>query len=307
MCIYVCIFHADIAADTSLPVVSSELLDGTLLDRLVAILSLLASPSNTSKLARKQVHLALRSILECCSKNDAFWTAFCCHEALTDLLGDFLLNDERIGVREDTVSLIQEKIRLNKDPDDNGPSFQVFFWPLVSTLIASTPARPDTCKELFNLCIAMFDTLRATQPTILDLAGLLKGWISLLLDYTTFEDITQPGANDVVAYGFIQLVHHLLCSETYPVDPSMLPRDNVARKLFWKHLFPPFEKELGTDAPTDGHHPILYPPARNKLVAIVFALVGDDRQQLMYLLRDLDELVPFDNDEDGMSTQVLTR
>ena len=301
------IFNADVAADTELPDASFDLLDGTLLDRLVAILSLLASPSNTSKLARKQIFLALRSILECCSKSDAFWTAFCCHEALPDFLGDLLLNDERLGVREDTVALIEDKIRLSRDSDDNGPSFQVFFWPLVSTLIASTPARPDTCKELFNLCLAMFDTLRVTQPTILDLAGLLKGWISLLLDYTTFEDITQPGANDVVAYGFIQLVHRLLCSESYPVDPSMLPRDNVARKLFWKHLFPPFEKELGSDAPPDGHRPILYPPARNKLVEIVFALVGDDRQQLMHLLRDLDELVPFDNDEDGMSTPVMGR
>jgi hypothetical protein len=73
----------------------------------------------------------------------------------------------------------------------------------------------------------------------------------------------------------------------------------IARKLFWKHLFPPFEKQGGREVVPEARHPILYPVSRAKLIDIMFSLIGEDWSQLIYLLRDLDELVPFDNDEDG--------
>jgi hypothetical protein len=52
---------------------------------------------------------------------------------------------------------------------------------------------------------------------------------------------------------------------------------------------------------SDERRPILYPPARAMLIDVLFALISDDRRQLGFLIRDLSELVPFDNDDDGMS------
>jgi ubiquitin carboxyl-terminal hydrolase 34 len=81
----------------------------------------------------------------------------------------------------------------------------------------------------------------------------------------------------------------------------------AARRLFWKHLFPPFEREETADltaGSVGSSRPILYHQSRALLIEIVFALIGDDSRQLYWLLQDLDDLVPFDDDDDGRSALV---
>ncbi len=79
----------------------------------------------------------------------------------------------------------------------------------------------------------------------------------------------------------------------------------VVRRLFWKHLFPAFEKGDSSRSTTNDHRPLLFSTARGMLIEVLFALVGEDRRQVHSLIHDLDDLVPFDYDEEGMLARPL--
>jgi ubiquitin carboxyl-terminal hydrolase 34 len=68
----------------------------------------------------------------------------------------------------------------------------------------------------------------------------------------------------------------------------------AARKIFWKHLFPPFVKNGKSDS-----RPILQTQTRGLLIEIIFTLIGGDSTQFMWLLQDLNELLPLFPEEEG--------
>lgn len=71
----------------------------------------------------------------------------------------------------------------------------------------------------------------------------------------------------------------------------------LARRIFWKHLFPPreeYEKEFGPG------RPIACPQTRGWLMDIIFTMVKDDPTEFMWLLEDMDDLVPVFPNQDGV-------
>ncbi|KAK4252308.1 hypothetical protein C7999DRAFT_27033 [Corynascus novoguineensis] len=292
---------ASLLKDSDLPVSGAQFLDAPLLDRLLAILSM-AIPTESSQSATKHIALCLQSILEsCCTSND-FMTAFSTHPDVPRIMGDLLLKDPRDTVRQTTAVLIREKSGTAAEGESFADEettifakFREFFWPLISRLVRPAIESMDNSAEILELCFDMLQTLEQTQPEILDLKQLSNDWFSLLLDYTTSEDLTKPAELDVVAAGLVRLLHTIVC-RSERLGQDVLPKRGVARKIFWKHLFPPrgnYEREFGPG------QPIACPQTRGWLMEMIFTMVKDDPTEFMWLLEDMEELVPVFVNQDG--------
>ncbi|KAL2018794.1 hypothetical protein VTK56DRAFT_352 [Thermocarpiscus australiensis] len=293
--------------DPQLPASAARFLDSRLLDRLLDILSVALS-ANTPGCAIKHVPLCLQSIFESCSMSDDFMSAFRVHPDVPRLLEDLLLNAPRVAVRQRTALLIRQKCGPVKDGErlpGSGTStarFSDFFWPLVSRLVRPAVARPGHSTEVLDLCFDMLQALRDAEAEISDLKELSNDWFNLLVCHTTFEDPTKPDNLDVVAASLIRLLHATVCGSSQAVRQDILPPSGVARKIFWKHLFPPREDKAREYEPC---RPIVCPQTRGLLLEIVFSLVEDDPAQFMWLLEDMYELVPvYSGHEDFYSYEL---
>ncbi len=93
-----------------------------------------------------------------------------------------------------------------------------------------------------------------------------------------------------------------------PVDSTeMLGSTNyfcrgVGRKIFWKHLFPPREDAAREFGPS---RPIACPQTRGWLMELIFTLVKDDPTQLMWLLEDMDDMVPVYPAQEGWRCRMV--
>ncbi|SPQ22462.1 4cc22c61-bf1b-4482-8892-2926799c2547 [Thermothielavioides terrestris] len=295
------------AIDAELPASAAQSLDGTLLDHLLSNLSVAAS-SDTPLGAPKHVSLCLQSILESCSMSGTFMSAFCVHPEVPRVLEDLLLNDERDLVRHNTALLIRQKtcpIKENEsvqEIDSTTAQFRDFFWHLVSRLVRPAIARPNNSAEVLDLCFVMLRTLQDAGSEIANAKQLSDDWFNLLLNYTTTEDPTKPANVDLVAAGLVRLLHALVCLGNEDISQDVLPASGVARKLFWKHLFPPRNETTGEYEPS---HPIACDETRRWLKEIICTVVKGDRAQLMWALEDNGDLVPvYPEEEDFYSYEL---
>ncbi|KAK4123811.1 hypothetical protein N657DRAFT_680934 [Parathielavia appendiculata] len=287
--------------DPELPTSATESLTAPLLDRLLAILSM-GIAANCQKKATKHVTLCLRGILESCSASDIFMSAFASHPEVPGMLGNLLLRDPRASVRQNCALLIRQKtgtVAEDENAEEASPvvaRFRDLFWPVVSRLVKAAVANRSNSAEILELSFDMLQTLEEAQPRTLNLKDLSHEWFSLLLSYTTSEDLTRPAEIDVVAAGFIRLLHYITCTISERIGRDILPVSGVGRRIFWKHLFP--RREDG--ARRVGHaRPIACPQTRGWLMEIIFTLVKDDPTQFMWLLEDMGDLVPVYSEQEG--------
>ncbi|KAK1751703.1 ubiquitin carboxyl-terminal hydrolase 34 [Echria macrotheca] len=275
-------------ADPHLPESAVGLLDKPLLSRLLNLLGLSLSSGSLMN-APKHLNLCLRSILDPCTLSEDFISAFCADEKISGPLQKLLLCDPRKEVRASTALVILQKVRgigVPSIPSAVTDRFRDLFWPIVSNMIRSALECPKTSIEVLELCVSMLTNLRETRPQTLDAPRLIEEWMRLLLWYSTFEDVTQPSVIDTTAMNFIRLLHILICpSRSNALDETRLPR-NIAHRIFWKHLFPPFDKATSMHS-----RPILHTETRNMLIEIILCIAERDRPQLEQLLLDLNELV----------------
>ncbi|KAK3375132.1 hypothetical protein B0H63DRAFT_268265 [Podospora didyma] len=279
--------------DPFLPTSTAQLLDASLLGRLLAILSAAVSATPSDSTIR-HVSYCFKSILESCCLSAVFMEAFCSHTRVPALLNDLLLCDPRPTVRHNTALLINEKVANHVADDMTTAKFRDFFWPLVSGLVGPAINRASNSTEALDLCYQMFVALRDARPQILDIQILWDEWIDLLLHYTTFEDVTQPDVVDLNASNLIRLLHSIIAGSGQPRE--IRSTRNLARTIFWRHLFPPFE--TGGQRVVEPHRPIIHPQSRMMLIQIIFGLIDDDPVQSKWLLEDLNELVPVGVDEE---------
>ncbi|KAK0630801.1 hypothetical protein B0T17DRAFT_231975 [Bombardia bombarda] len=278
--------------DPLLPVSAAQYLDTPLLDHLLNMMpeSFMAAP----EISTRHITLCLGGILDSCPLSSIFMSAFRAHPKIPTLLETLLLHDQRPEVRHNTIALITEKISHKLvEPDPVANQFRAFTWPLVSSLVGPAMASPVDSYEILDLCYAIFVTLRDFQT--LNYHDLLLNWGNLLLDYTTYEDVTKPGIVDRAVTGLIRLLHGIICSHDIPGhQQEMLRLKGVARKIFWKHLYPPMDGRL---APS---RPILSQDGRTMLFEMIFSLVEGDQDQIEMLLEDLNELVPVYPEEEDL-------
>ncbi|KAK4157923.1 hypothetical protein C8A00DRAFT_29151 [Chaetomidium leptoderma] len=287
--------------DPELPASAAQSLDGPLLDRLLDILSVAAS-ANSSKGATKHVSLCLQSILESCCMRDMFMSGFSAHPRVSLMFGDLLLKDPRATVRQTTAVLIRQKTGTVAEGESLQKAsrtvtrFRDFFWPLISRLVKPAIASTGNSAEILELCFDMLQTLEEAQSERLNLKQLSSDWFDLLLSYTTSEDLTRPTESDLVAAGLVRLLHAIVCKGSERAGRDILPVRGVGRKIFWKHLFPPRDEAAIEFAPS---RPIACPQTRGWLMEIIFTLVKDDPTQFMWLLEDMDDMVPVFTAPDG--------
>ncbi|KAM7201757.1 ubiquitin carboxyl-terminal hydrolase 34 [Naviculisporaceae sp. PSN 640] len=278
-------------------------LDGSLLDRFLAIILAVLSmekislhvdkfgPVVKSDPAVDHLSLCLSTMLEACSLSSSFMSTFCSHAEIPRLLETLLIRDPRAAVRRIMASLVLEYTGVSTPLESNpvAAKFREFFWPFVTGLVRPAITQGSHSDELLHLCLKLFEILQMGDSSILDMRQLLADWGDLLLSYTTTEDLTQPEKVDQVAAGLTGLLHKMLCDDnlTRAARDEMQPAEGMARKLFWKHLFP--DTPGGRSGP---NRPILTAKTREQLVDIMMSLIGEDSKQLLALLEDLNDLVP---------------
>ncbi|KAK5664214.1 hypothetical protein OQA88_430 [Cercophora sp. LCS_1] len=284
--------------DLYLPASAAQLLDGSLLDRLLTILTAGISV-DTSQSEDRYIPLFLESILESCSRSVPFMNAFCTHAEIPRLLENMLLYDKRELVRGKTARLVLDKIGENTIYQSaSTDQFRAFFWPLVSGLVGSAIANPSNSAEVMTLCLAMFNTLRTGQTEILDLKKHMNEWAMLLLDYETSEDLTQPEMVDHVGASLIRLVYAIVCGQDLVSCGEFAPPSSTAQKLFRAHLFPSLNGSFNDS------RPVLSSESRSMLNQIVLSLVEADPLQHKQLLLELYDLVPPPEYEDPQSSSA---
>lgn len=175
-----------ILQDPLLPASVSRFLDGSLLRRLVQILSSTMT-ADAPESATKHACLCLLGIFECCSRSPEFWKEFRENDQVPELVADLLLNNSRPAVRQHTAELIGKKIIESPEPHAAAGEFREFFWPLVSRLVGPAMRQPHNSGELLNLALSILKLLRGSGSPIFDVQQLLADWGDLLLSYTTYE------------------------------------------------------------------------------------------------------------------------
>ncbi|KAK0645991.1 hypothetical protein B0T16DRAFT_412380 [Cercophora newfieldiana] len=286
--------------DSFLPISAAESLNPPLLDRLLSILmAALSTPTPDS--ATKHIPFCLQSILEACSLSQTFMSAFRDHDSVPRVLKTLLLDDQRLEVRSNAALSILEKLSGNlMRPDTVTHQFRSFFWPLISDLVKPAVANPGNSTGVLELCLETFKILRDARSQILDVQKNLEDWSDLLLGYTTFEDVTQPDMIDHVASFLTRLLHSVLCAKGSPLRQEINPERGIARRIFWKHLFPQFGRPAKFDS-----RPILQSQTRGMLIDVIFSLIEGDSTQLMWLVHDLNDLLPLFPEEDDMYAYEL--
>ncbi|KAL2271630.1 hypothetical protein VTJ83DRAFT_1001 [Remersonia thermophila] len=312
--------------DPGLPKAAAQSIEAPLLDRLLEILAVGVS-SDSPQTATKHISLCLQSILESCCVSDSFASAFSSHPNVSNVVIDLLFRDPRPLVRKNAALLICQATRtipecerygsyedflassglLNSecftlpssllDSDSSVARFRGFFWPLVSGLVRPAVAESSHAVEIVRLCYDMFKGMRGSGVVGHNLETLVGDIFGLLLFYTTTEDLTKPDEVDFTALLLIRLLHALIgANEDEPINPAVLPPRGVARKLFWRHLYPRRE-DRPIDAPSS--RPIANTQTRGLLIEVILAVVKNDPTQYMWLLEDLDDLVPVYQNQDG--------
>ncbi|KAK3391910.1 hypothetical protein B0T20DRAFT_488983 [Sordaria brevicollis] len=280
-----------------LPHSATELIDATLLDRLVNIL--LDFHHSESE---ERIPICLHAILEACSMSPELMNTCFEHQGIPKLLEDILLHDQRTDVRRSTKQLLLRKFdadapkqmrgvaQVSESSDVNPETsskdenpYRAYLWPVLSDFVPSAMSGPCYPAEFFGLCQGMLRTLMKSKSPLVDAEKLSQQWIGLLLEYKTFEDPTQPSKVDVAVSGLIGLIWEIVTGPHHLGDTLA----GVARKLFWAHLYPP----LGTNE-AESFRPIITDSTRDKLWSIILILVGEDVTQLSWLIGDLKALTP---------------
>ncbi|KAK4227673.1 ubiquitin carboxyl-terminal hydrolase 34 [Podospora fimiseda] len=285
--------------DSHLPSAAANYLNEPLLCRLLSLMSTALS-METSGNPAEQALLCLESILESCSVNEAFMSAFSTHSDVPRLVERLLLHEPKDRIRQSAGLLIRHKCKVRMDADDgvSGPdpishTFRKLFWPIVSSLVRPAVQKVVNAAEVLSLSLMMLHALIRSDDDILDCKTLSQEWFTLLLEYTTFEDVTKPQVVDSVAN---YLASHLHALTNFLADKGdqafqrgLLPKNGVAARIFWKHLFPATD-DIATQY-SDSGTPILTTSTRAKLIEIILRLVQDDMSQLRLLINHMFDLV----------------
>jgi len=277
-------------------------LDATLLSRLIDIMSLAmkATPTDAST---RLISLTFQAILDCCCLSLVFWQTFQASTAMTAVLRTVLLDDWRPVVRKHTAKTIGERTAFGQSHGVVGAAeFREFFWPIVISLIPAAVQKPQQCEEVFDLSFALFKMLKDSESKILDIPMLLTGISQTLLDHTTVEDITQPESVDLVTFGLVRILHAVLSTSELSSHCQAALSSDFTHTVFWKHLFPPW------DVADDGLLPqvVIHQPTRTMLIQVIFNLLGADPSRLTQTLQDLNELVPYEQSEEGMCSSYVS-
>ncbi len=278
-------------------------LDAHFLERLMDILST-ALENGLTKSSTHLVKLAFRAIMNSCSLSCEFWVAFKSHPKTSALIKCLLLGDDRLAVRQLAEHQIGDKVVLGRGPSVVGVNeFREFFWPKILDIVPKALQEPTKCEGVFNLADGFLGKMIEASPPTLDIAALLRQMGDLLLSYTTLEDMTQTECPDYAMFGLTRMTETIYRAAQNLDLLDILPSD-YANKLFWKHLFPPWQRSASEAEDsliamrTPYPRVVVTSQTRLMLMKVIFDIVDDHPSQLAGLIQSLDQLVPSDVSDD---------
>ncbi|RFU76361.1 hypothetical protein TARUN_5887 [Trichoderma arundinaceum] len=268
--------------------------------RLVDILSY--ASKSTQESSASLIDSTLTAILRLCQFHKAFMEGIASLRPFVDLLQRLTLLDTRPSVRENVVGLIKEAVDaegrlidlflpVSSDGDDvAGSSYPMtqYLWSISSSFLSEAIRIPRQCHELFGGLDFLLYTASQVTPSGVDIPVFASHICELLLNHTSTETLDQPELQDFVADGLLSLLIRCL-----QIDPALstspaLPED-LARTLFWKHLFPQSRTQLDQAVPKV----LLRTDTRRNLYEAIFRLAKDSQARFSVLLQSLNSLVPY--------------
>ncbi|KAI6352942.1 hypothetical protein MCOR25_009252 [Pyricularia grisea] len=273
-----------------------EYLDGELLERLVSLLISTTDSTmadDASELALKLFH----AILACAVCKRGCWDEFVGSTEIPEQIKRLLLEEAnpvvRSRVQNGIMALFKER---NSLPAVSPAEVERFFWDLICQLVTTSQDYRDKSREAFELWKDLFQIMKESNSATLDVQETLDITTEMLISYETWEDVTQPDYIDVVPQVLAHMMMMMLNPKDVLIDTTLTIMPTLPRKIFWKHLFPPWTRRVDHPLP----RPVIHPQTRQLLTHTLMLSVASSRARLDTLLADLKSLVPCDpgNDED---------
>lgn len=276
-----------------------------LLNRLMVLIT--DTQESSSEIANVLLFKVFWFILSTSVEYPCLWAEFKVHPNTKQLVQSLLLcKAVRASDIVDPKSAIEHA--CSKHPSPTGVAqIEVlqFFWPLSVELVSKAISHADRCEEVLSLVQevlkAAVEVSESKEVSIdrLDLRALSVEWAQLLVSREVIQYVGRPATIDHVACGLASL---LLACVKYMDSLALEPLRPMAEALFRKHLFPnlPTFFEPGLESPNDASLPLLDTTTRQLIVEIILALVHEDEQSYMSLLRLATALVvPSAESSDG--------
>ncbi|CAM1502884.1 Fc.00g076600.m01.CDS01 [Cosmosporella sp. VM-42] len=229
----------------------------------------------------------LATILHISLLDGQFWKSLSEDTSFSSLLQRMLLFDTRVCIRQTATKSIEDVAIAEESMSTRMPLTR-YFWKAVSDLMSSTVNAPTQCDEVFRLVHLILVRVNAKCPGVVDLHQLALMASEHLLDHTSTEEIGQVEGVDSVARGFTSVLNQCLTLDHTVATSGALPED-LAKDLFWKHLYP--VKRTQSEQPVP--RVLLDSETRRLLCDVIFKLVKSDKRQFQEMLYELDSLVPF--------------
>lgn len=267
-----------------------EYLDGELLGRLVSLLDSTTNSEMTDSASELALQL-FNAILGCAVCKRCCWDELVQSAEIPRQIKRLLLQEDnglvRARVQSSIMSLFKQR---NNFLAVSAEEIEHFFWDLTCQLVTASNEYRVKSRETFELWKDLFELMRETNSSTLDLQEILDDTTDMLISYETWEDVTQPGYMDAVPQVLGQMLIMILSPKDGITDNNLTILPALPRKIFWKHLFPPWTRRVDHPMP----RPVIYQQTRNILIQTLMLCVGNNRARLDTLLADLKSLVPCD-------------
>ena len=275
----------------------TKCLTTTLLECLLQILES-ARLSKAAKNSIQMVSSAFEAILEASLHSRPFWTNFIMAPSTPELIRKLLLEDHRSSLRKSIMKQMTSKCTFT-------PSLSALstldvttaFWPLLSEMIPSAVSLPDQCEESLSVALLVFRNLAESSIGSVDLDACLFQWGTLLTQHTAQETVGSTDEIDVIARGLSNLLYW--CTSFAKASEHPIPSNQLGIQLFNKHLFPPLS-DMEDDDILPENVPILNSTTRRYLADAIVNLTRDDVEQYREIMNQMENLVPYDPNDDGM-------
>ncbi|CAK7274619.1 hypothetical protein SEPCBS119000_006265 [Sporothrix epigloea] len=286
-----------------LPNASCKSLDKTLLSSIMnVLLSDSQRGSTESILLAKDTFAAL---IKACTLSREFWEAFRGHEKAKQLIKQLLLESDQLDIRQLVERLVGD-ISESTDAASAVASseFREFFWTVILDAVPQATCEPEKCEGVFNLANSLFRQLFKANSPVLNIAALLRQIGGLLSSCATTEDVTLLDYADHAVSGLARLFQTVY-QASHDLESAEIHSINFLNMLFWKHLFPSWQKDVVASAASAAmgagrSYPrvVVNSQTRSLLMKIIFDLVDDNIRLLPAAIRNLDQLVPCEKGED---------
>ncbi|KAL7948270.1 hypothetical protein V8C42DRAFT_313966 [Trichoderma barbatum] len=252
------------------------------------------------------ISTTLSAILQLCLSYSAFMEGTVNLPSFESTLHLLILLDSRPAVRKLVIDMIKAAVEKEEAsinaflPEDERPPSPLmqYFWSITARLLLKAACSHQS-QEFFDVLEYLFCKASQAIPCEVDIPVFAGQVSELLLGHTATERLDRPELQDFVADGLLSLLLRCLQLDSTLPSSSVL-QDDLAEALFLKHLFP--QRRVQLTQPVQ--RVLLKTDTRAKLYEAIFALIKENQNRFVALLRCLNSLVPYYLEDDGLEPYI---